>query len=130
MLSLYPDLCTPVFVACSTNGRGSPDKNSSCAVMYMDVGWICGGVAHSWLDHKAIFHPRGQRMRYAYRARYAYRVCGYATDQCQSTSGRHRASMAMFLRFRKLPHFCEEVRSLKPQDAKKFKRLTIEYPQR
>ena len=42
-LAPYPGLSVPVFVACSSN----TEENLSLTVTYLDVVWMCGGVAHS-----------------------------------------------------------------------------------
>jgi len=49
----YPGLLTSAFVTCSTNvGEGL--VNWSRAVRYLDLGWMCGGVAHSFCSCIAV----------------------------------------------------------------------------
>ena len=44
----YPGLLTPVLVACRTNVEESL-INSSHVMMYLDIGWMCGGVTYIFL---------------------------------------------------------------------------------
>jgi len=45
---MCPDIFIPVFVTCSINVGEDLVKLITCSdiQMYLDVGWICGGVAH------------------------------------------------------------------------------------
>jgi len=38
----YPGFLILVFIVCSTNV-------GKLVMSYLEVGWMCGGVAHSWL---------------------------------------------------------------------------------
>ena len=47
-LASYPGLLTPAFAACSTNAGEGLVKLITCNDIHLDVGWTCGGVAHSF----------------------------------------------------------------------------------
>ena len=51
ILALFPGLLTPAFVTSSTNA-GEGMLNLSQEVTYMDVGWMCRGMAHLWKNRE------------------------------------------------------------------------------
>ena len=63
LLCFHPTICSlvpgPAFVACSTNTGEDLVKLITCSYGSdrLDVWWTCGGVAHSQVNHKAVFKP-------------------------------------------------------------------------
>ena len=82
-------LFTPAFVTCSTNAGEGLVKLVTCNMTYLDVGWTCGRVAHSWKSHKcARYRSEPQTM--------------------ERLSGRHQAVSVPFPWFRRPYHSCKK----------------------